>query len=101
MVFGILKIMIKEEWRLHTSLFGTRMFAAFPLMIGSGAFIATLFLPSIQTVMTTHQLLQSAHYVLILFGVTIGAFGLAGKEPESDGHDRPDHEEEEVVTRKR
>ncbi len=80
MVFKILRIMIKEEWRLHTSLFGNRMFAFFPLMICIGAFIASMFLPYIQTIMTTQQMLQSAHYIFILFGVTIGTFGLAGKE---------------------
>ena len=30
--------------------------------------------------MTTKQMLQSAHYLFILFGVTIGTFGFAGKE---------------------
>jgi len=77
---GILKIMIKEEWRLHTSLFGKNMFAIFPIVICVGAFITSLFLPYIQTVMTTKQMLQSAHYLFIFFGVTIGAFGLTGKE---------------------
>ena len=80
MVFGILKIMIKEEWRLHTSLFGNRMFAFFPVMICIAAFIASLFLPFIQTIMTNQQMLQSAHFLFIFFGVTIGSFGLAGKE---------------------
>lgn len=80
MSFEVLKIMIKEEWRLHTSLFGKRMFAFFPIMIGISAFIASMFLPYIQTIMTTQQMLQSAHYIFILFGVTIGSFGLAGKE---------------------
>ena len=80
MVFGILKIMIKEEWRLHTSLFGNRMFAFFPIMIGVAAFVSTLFLPYVQMTMTTKQMLQSAHYLFIFFGVTIGSFGLAGKE---------------------
>jgi len=80
MGFEILKIMIKEEWRLHTSLFGKRMFALFPIMIGIGAFIASLFLPYIKTIMTTQQMVQSAHYIFILFGVSIGSFGLAGKE---------------------
>ena len=80
MVSRILKLMIKEEWRLHTSLFGNRMFAFFPLMISIGAFILSLFLPYIQTIMTTKQMLQSAHYLFILFGITIGTFGLTGKE---------------------
>jgi hypothetical protein len=80
MGFEILKIMIKEEWRLHTSLFGKRTFALFPIMIGIGAFIASLFLPYIKTIMTTQQMVQSAHYIFILFGVSIGSFGLAGKE---------------------
>lgn len=76
----ILKTMIKEEWRLHSSLFGGRMFAVFPIMIFIGTFVTSMFLPFIQTVMTTSQMLQSIHYFFILFGVSIGAFGLAGKE---------------------
>ena len=80
MTFEILKTLIKEEWRVHTSLFGNRMFAFFPLMIGVCAFIAAMFLPFIQTVMTPKQMLQSAHYLFIFFGVTIGSFGLSGRE---------------------
>jgi len=78
--FEILKIMIKEEWRLHTSLFGKFMFAFFPILILIGAFIISLFLPFIQTIMSTKQLLQSAHYLFIFFGVSIGSFGLMGRE---------------------
>jgi len=80
MTLEILKAMIKEEWRLHTSLFGSRMFALFPLLIGMSAFIISLFLPYMTKVMTIGQMLQSAHYLFIFFGVSIGAFGLFGRE---------------------
>jgi len=80
MTLEILKAMIKEEWRLHTSLFGSRMFALFPLLIGISAFTISLFLPYMTKVMTIGQMLQSAHYLFIFFGVSIGAFGLFGRE---------------------
>jgi len=80
MTLEILKAMIKEEWRLHTSLFGSRMFALFPLLIGISTFTISLFLPYMTKVMTMGQMLQSAHYLFIFFGVSIGAFGLFGRE---------------------
>jgi len=76
----LLKIMIKEEWRLHTSLFEKRMFASFPLLIGIISFIASFFLPFFAQVMAYPQIFQSAHYIFIFFGVSIGAFGLFGRE---------------------
>ena len=80
MKFEILKRMIIEEWRMHTSLFGGRMFALFPVVIFIGSFATSFFLPYMQIVMTTQQILQSAHYLFIFFGVSIGAFGLFGRE---------------------
>ena len=76
----ILKTMIKEEWRLHTNLFGGLMFAFFPLLIGIGTFVASIFLPYLETIMTTRQMLQLAHYLFVIFGMSIGAFGLFGRE---------------------
>ena len=80
MSFDIFKIMMKEEWRLHTSLFGNLMFALFPIVICACTFVASLFLPHIQKIMTLKQLFQSAHYLFIFFGVSIGSFGLFGRE---------------------
>ncbi len=79
-MFKILIMMIKEEWRIHSSLYGGRLFALFPLMIGIFTFISCLFLPYLQAVMPTRQLVMLAHYLFLLFGMSAGAFGLFGKE---------------------
>ena len=76
----VLKVMMKEEWRIHSSLYGGKLFAFFPLMIGICTFISCLFLPYLQVVMPTRQLVMLAHYLFILFGMSVGAFGLFGKE---------------------
>jgi hypothetical protein len=72
--------MMKEEWRLHTALFSNNLFAFFPLVIGLITGIACLFLPFLQTIVTLPQLFQYTHYLFLFFGVSIGAFGLFGKE---------------------
>lgn len=76
----ILKTMMKEEWRIHANLFGGRMFAFFPLLIGIGTFAVSLFLPYLRTIIPDRQMLLLAHYVFILLGMGIGAFGLFGRE---------------------
>jgi len=76
----ILKTMMKEEWRVHANLFGGAMFAFFPLLIGIGTFAASLFLPYLRTIIPDRQMLLLAHYLFILLGVGIGAFGLFGRE---------------------
>ena len=80
MTLDILKAMIKEEWRLHTSLIGVRLFAFFPLLILFICLIASFFLPYFRSIITTSQMFLYAHYLFILFGLSIGAFGLFGKE---------------------
>jgi len=80
MIFKILIAMIKEEYRLHSSMFGSLMFLTFPLLIGIGMFVMSLFIPYIRDVITIDQMVKLSHVIFILFGVSIGAFGLFGKE---------------------
>ena len=79
-MFELLTCMIKEEWRMHSSLFGTLMFALFPVLVTVCAFICCLALPVFQTILSFEQLSLIAHYLFVLFGVTVGAFGLLGRE---------------------
>jgi len=79
-MFEILKNMIKEEWRIHSSLFGSFMFALFPIMIAVIAFIGSLFLPIFQFILPVKQILLFVHYLFVLFGLSIGSFGLFGRE---------------------
>ncbi len=76
----ILKKMIKEEWRIHSSLFGSFMFALFPFILVIIAFAGSLTLPILKMITPTNQLLTIFQYLFILFGLSIGSFGLFGRE---------------------
>jgi hypothetical protein len=76
----ILKAMLKEEWRIHATLFGNIMFAVFPLMLGVLAFMCSFALRVFETLMPVEQIALIAHYLFVFFGLSVGAFGLFGKE---------------------
>ncbi|MCX6819453.1 MAG: hypothetical protein NT129_05665 [Candidatus Aenigmarchaeota archaeon] len=78
--FELLKSMIKEEWRIHSVLIGGKMFVLFPVMLVVLAFLGSLFLPIINIVLPLKQFVVIVHYVFVLFGVSVGSFGLLGKE---------------------
>jgi len=80
MPIKILKTMMKEEWRIHANIFGNFMFAFFPLLISIGTFVVALFVPYLKTLITIKQMLLLAHYLFLLIGVGIGAFGLFARE---------------------
>jgi len=79
-VLEILKSMIKEEWRSHSSIFGSFMFALFPVILTIFAFAGSLFLPIFQNILPVKQIALLAHYLFVLFGLSVGAFGLFGRE---------------------
>ncbi len=76
----LLKAMIKEEWRIHSTLFGSRLFSLFPLVLLFFSFIGGLFLPIFLLMVPGTELAILAHCVFLLFGVSAGGFGLFGKE---------------------
>ena len=80
MIKELFMSMVTEEWRLHTTLFRNRYFIFFPLVIGVLTFIGAFFIPFFLRIISVDQLFLSAHYIFLLFGVSIGAFGLFGKE---------------------
>jgi len=80
MDWEIFRKMFIEEWRIHTSAFDSKLFAFFPVLIAIGAFVLSLFLPFLMKVMTIKQLFLSVHFIFIFLGVSIGAFGLFGRE---------------------
>jgi len=79
-MFEILKSMMKEEWRSHSTMFGSLMFFLFPVVISIFAFIGTLFLPVLENMLATDQIAILVHYLFVLFGLSVGAFGLFGRE---------------------
>lgn len=76
----IFTAMVKEEWRMHASMFGGRLFVLFPLMLVCFAAVGTAFAAVLVSVIEPYTVAFIAHYSLLLFGVSVGAFGLLGRE---------------------
>ncbi|MDD1675614.1 MAG: hypothetical protein LUQ17_02885 [Methanomicrobiales archaeon] len=72
--------MMKEEWRIHTSLFGASGFVFFPLLCTFFAFAGSLIWPMFTDVLPARQLVLLVHYAYVLAGASVGAFGLFGRE---------------------
>ena len=76
----ILKSMVREEWRIHASMFGGSMFVLFPVLIAAFTFGFSLFIPMFETVIPLRDMYMLLHYLALLFGVSVGGFGLIGRE---------------------
>jgi len=72
--------MIKEEWRMHSSLFGNGGFTLFPVFIFLFTFFVSLVLPVFREIVTDAQIALGMHYLFLLVGGMVGAFGLMGRE---------------------
>ena len=79
-MFEILKSMIKEEWRMHSTMFGSIMFALFPVLVAVFALAGSVTLPIFVTMIPMKQISLLVHYIFVLFGLSSGAFGLFGRE---------------------
>jgi hypothetical protein len=78
--FPLFTAMMKEEWRLHASLFGSVGFALFPIMLIVFAAAAGLMLPVFTRSVPVEVLVAACHAGFTLMGVSVGAFGLMGRE---------------------
>lgn len=72
--------MFREEWRMHSTLFGSLNFALFPVLIFAIAFMGTFILPLISNVLDTLLLSIVVHAQFVLLGIMVGSFGILGKE---------------------
>lgn len=79
-MFDIFKSMIKEEWRMHSNIFGNGGFALFPVFIFLFTFFVSLVLPVFREIFTDVQIALGMHYFFLLVGGMVGAFGLMGRE---------------------
>jgi hypothetical protein len=79
-MFELFSAMVKEEWRVHTTLFGTAGFILFPLLLLFLAFCGALLWPLFTDVMSPHMLVVLTHYCFVIAGMSVGAFGLFGRE---------------------
>ncbi|OPY35746.1 MAG: hypothetical protein A4E35_02317 [Methanoregula sp. PtaU1.Bin051] len=72
--------MMKEEWRVHSTMFGSISFALFPVMIFGIAFMGAFLLPLIQAALPAGSLAVLVHANFLLLGFLVGGFGLIGNE---------------------
>jgi hypothetical protein len=79
-MFDLFTAMVREEWRVHTSLFGTSGFALFPLLLMFFSFAGALIWPLFTDILPAHEAIVLAHYSFVLAGASVGAFGLFGRE---------------------
>ena len=79
-MFELFVSMVKEEWRLHATIFGSASFALFPVLIFAIAFMGSFLLPLFRTVIPAGTLATLVFALFALLGLMVGAFGLLGRE---------------------
>jgi hypothetical protein len=72
--------MLKEEWKIHSTLFGNVRFAFFPLLIILIGFLGFWAISIFQVLFTMESMILFSHYLFVFFGASVGAFGMMGKE---------------------
>ncbi|HUU76667.1 MAG TPA: hypothetical protein VMW63_11365 [Methanoregulaceae archaeon] len=72
--------MVKEEWRVHSTMFGNLSFALFPVMIFGIAFMGSFLIPLMRTTLPAGNLTLIIHANYLMLGIMVGGFGLLGNE---------------------
>ncbi|MCU0631368.1 MAG: hypothetical protein MUC66_00120 [Methanolinea sp.] len=72
--------MMKEEWRIHSTMFGQVSFALFPVMIFGIAFMGSFLLPLLRSAIPSSDLALMTHALFLMLGFMVGGFGLLGNE---------------------
>lgn len=72
--------MMKEEWRVHSTMFGSLSFALFPVMIFGISFMSSFLIPLMSAAVPPGGLTVILHTNFLLLGFMVGAFGLLGNE---------------------
>ncbi len=79
-MFELFLAMVKEEWRLHSTIFGNLSFALFPVLIFWIALMGTFLLPLFREALPAGNLSVIIHSTFLMLGFMVGAFGLLGTE---------------------
>ena len=74
----LLSAMLTEEWRLHSRLFGSRRFAAFPVLIAVLAAGAFVLLNEVGA--DRGAVAAGLHGLVAFFGLQVGTIGLVGRD---------------------
>lgn len=79
-MFELFLAMVREEWRLHSTVFGSVSFALFPVLIFAVSFLGTITLPHVLQTISVPALVGIIHALFVLLGIMVGGFGLLGRE---------------------
>jgi hypothetical protein len=79
-MFELFIAMVKEEWRVHSTMFGSLSFALFPILIFWIAFMGSFLLPLMLKSLHSGELSLVLHANYLMLGFMVGAFGLLGSE---------------------
>lgn len=79
-MFELLRSMLKEEWRIHATMFGGLLFLLFPVLVAGFSFFCVLLLAVMPEVLPAGRTAVLGHYAFAFFGLSVGAFGLFGRE---------------------
>jgi hypothetical protein len=79
-MFELFFAMVKEEWRLHSTIFGNLSFALFPVLIFWIALMGSFLLPLFREALPAGNLSIVIHSTFLMLGFMVGAFGLLGTE---------------------
>jgi hypothetical protein len=79
-MFDLFINMVKEEWRVHSTMFGSLSFALFPVMIFGIAFMGSFLIPLMRTTLPAGNLTLIVHANYLMLGIMVGGFGLLGNE---------------------
>ncbi|MDD1656978.1 MAG: hypothetical protein LUQ41_00760 [Methanomicrobiales archaeon] len=72
--------MMKEEWRVHSTMFGSVSFALFPVLIAAIARMGSVLLPYLADTIPGGLIGFLVHAMFLLMGAMVGGFGLLGRE---------------------
>ncbi|MBR9679398.1 MAG: hypothetical protein GON13_03975 [Nanoarchaeota archaeon] len=73
----LLKELLREEWRMHSTMFGNTNFILFSLVIFGLCALFALITPLF---ISSKSILSFSHYLFFALGISIGSFGLSGRE---------------------
>ncbi len=76
----LVRLMLREELRMHTSYTSRNMFFAFPALVGILTFGTAATANNFLDVTPLRDLLFLIHMSVFLYGVSVGAFGFLGRQ---------------------
>ena len=74
-MFELFTDMMKEEWRIHSTMFGSVSFALFPVMIFGIALMGSFLIPLMRNTLPAGNLTLIVHASYLMLGIMVGTSG--------------------------